>query len=56
MEQWFLVIAEIDHRRDGRKGGIRTANRNSESVTVDGRREMNKVGKRKSERKHSRNR
>ena len=48
MKQWFLVIAEIHHRYNGRKEGIRTVNRNSESVTVDGRRKMNKVGKRKS--------
>ena len=51
MKQWFLVIAEIHHRYNGRKDGIRTVNKNSESVIVDGRRKMNKVGKRKSERK-----
>lgn len=51
MKQWFLVIAEIHHRYNGRKEGIRTVNKNSESVIVDGRRKMNKVGKRKSERK-----
>ena len=49
-KQWFLVIAKIYHRCNGRKEGIRAVNINSESVTVDGRRKMNKVGKRKSER------
>lgn len=31
MEQWFLVIAEIDHRRDGRREGL---GRRTETVRV----------------------
>lgn len=51
MKQWILVLAEIYHKYNCGKEGIKTANRDIESIAVDGRRKTNNRGrKRKSKR------